>query len=58
MKTKEALQALAEGDILEVLADDPETQHDMPLVLGRTQHHLLEMDERHGEYRFLIEVSS
>lgn len=57
MKTKEALLGLNKGDVLEVLADDPETRFDMPMVLGRTPHHLLEMQEQHGEFRFLIEVN-
>jgi len=57
-KTKEALSTLAVGDVLEVIADDPETAHDMPLVLGRTVHALLSMKEEHGEYRFVIEVKA
>lgn len=58
VKTKEALSTLAVGDVLEVIADDPETAHDMPLVLGRTMHALLSMEEEHGEYRFTIEVKA
>lgn len=57
IKTKQALNELDQGDVLEVIADDPETRHDMPMVLGRTLHELLNVAEEHGEYRFLIEVN-
>ena len=55
-EAKQALSQLANGDILEVVADDPETLHDMPLVLGRTTHQILEVREQAGEYFFVIEV--
>ena len=57
-KTKEALGRLPSGAILEVLADDPETLHDLPLFLGRSQHLLKDVRETNGEYHFLIEVVS
>ena len=31
-KTREALEGLDEGAVLEVLADDPETLHDLSLI--------------------------
>ena len=34
-KTREALDDLEPGAVLEVLADDPETLHDMPMLIGR-----------------------
>ena len=55
-KTKEALARLPAGAVLEVLADDPETLHDLPLFLGRSQHLLKDVHQSNGEYRFLIEV--
>jgi TusA-related sulfurtransferase len=44
--------------VLEVLADDPETLHDLPLFLGRGPHRLAGVEKAEGEFRFLIEVSS
>ena len=44
------------GEVLEVLADDPETLHDMPLLTTRGHHNILSIEENAGELRFLIEV--
>ena len=52
-KTREALD---EGAVLEVLADDPETLQDMPMLIGRGPHRLVQVHEEAGEIRFLIEV--
>jgi TusA-related sulfurtransferase len=57
-KTREALEELAHGDVLEVLADDPETMHDMPLLIGRGPHQLLDVRRQDGEIRFIIEVKA
>jgi tRNA 2-thiouridine synthesizing protein A len=55
-KTRESLEQLEPGAVLQVLADDPETLHDMPLLLGRGPHRLLSIAEQDGEFSFLIEV--
>lgn len=55
-KTRETLERLSAGSVLEVLADDPETLHDMPLLLGRGPHRLLKVETIEGEFKFLIEV--
>ena len=57
-KTRITLEKLETGAILEVVADDPETLHDMPLLLGRTQHRLIDIIQESGEIRYLIEVSA
>ncbi len=57
-KTREALEELNSGNVLEVLADDPETLQDMPLLIGRGPHNLLEVKKEEGEIRFVIEVKS
>jgi TusA-related sulfurtransferase len=44
------------GQVLEVWADDPETLHDMPLLANRGRVEILSVEERAGEYRFLLEV--
>ena len=56
VKTRQTLHKLSNGDVLEVLADDPETLHDMPLLLNRSQHQLLGIINENGEIRFTIEV--
>ena len=55
-EAKQALSTMEVGSVLKVLASDPETLHDIPLMLGRTPHELLSVDSHEGEYAFLIEV--
>ncbi|MCS5533134.1 MAG: sulfurtransferase TusA family protein [Candidatus Poseidoniaceae archaeon] len=53
---KKALQNMKGGDILEVLSDDPETCHDIPLLLMRLNHNLISIEDNAGEHKFIIEV--
>ena len=55
-EAKQALSSMAEGTVLEVLASDPETLHDIPMMIGRTPHHILDVKQSQGEFTFLIEV--
>ena len=56
-EAKKALLTMKSGDVLEVLADDPETLHDMPLLIDRSRSQILSIENHSGEYRFLIEVN-
>ena len=47
---------MAEGSVLEVLASDPETLHDLPMMIERTPHEIVDVKKHEGEFRFLIEV--
>lgn len=55
-ETKKALQNLKKGDVLEVIADDPEALHDIPMLIERLPHRLQIINEDSGEFRFIIEV--
>ena len=55
-EAKKALSNMDAGQILEVLADDPETVYDMPLLTARGKNNILSIEEIAGELRFLIEV--
>lgn len=55
-EAKRALLKMKKGEVLEVWADDPETLHDMPLLMERSSSNLLSVEHLAGEYRFLIEV--
>ena len=55
-EAKQALSSMAEGTVLEVLASDPETLHDIPMMIERTPHHILDVKQSQGEFTFLIEV--
>ena len=53
---RRALEKLARGDVLMVLADDPEPMPDMPILLDRMGHKLVDVVRSAGEFRFIIEV--
>ena len=55
-ETKKALESLSNGDVIGVTSDDPETLHDIPMYLARTEHVLKEVVRDSGEYCFIIEV--
>ena len=55
-EAKQALSSMTEGSVLEVLTSDPETLHDIPMMIERTSHHIVNVKERQGEFTFLIEV--
>lgn len=55
-ETKKALKRLKSGDVLEVIADDPEAVHDISMLIERTQHEMKIIDDQSGEFRFIIEV--
>ncbi|MCY0885322.1 MAG: sulfurtransferase TusA family protein [Firmicutes bacterium] len=55
VRTKKAIDALAVGDTLKVLATDPGSVADFKAWTARTGHKLLAIDEVPGEYHFTIE---
>jgi len=54
-ETRKALQGMADGEILEIIADDPETKHDIPMMVQRIGARLISIDEEMGEIRIIIE---
>jgi TusA-related sulfurtransferase len=54
-ETRKALGAMEIGTTLEVIADDVETKHDIPLLLDRIEAKLISIVEDAGEIRFIIE---
>ena len=55
-KARKALTDLGEGDVLMVIADDPETLHDMHDLVERQGHRLVDVQQSAGEFQFIIEV--
>ena len=55
-QARKALADLIQGDVLMVIADDPETMHDMPILVDRLGHQLVDVLKSAGEFRFIIEV--
>ncbi|TAK33542.1 MAG: sulfurtransferase TusA family protein [Chloroflexota bacterium] len=54
IKTKEAVDKLAAGQVLEVLADDPAAPEDMKAWAKRTGNELLSVESTADGVRFLI----
>ncbi|MDP6742524.1 MAG: GTP cyclohydrolase II [Candidatus Thalassarchaeaceae archaeon] len=54
-ETRKALEGMVDGAILEVIADDPETKHDIPMMVERFGAKLVSLNEDVGEIRFIIE---
>ena len=57
-ETRIALSGLSEGDIIEVICDDRETLRDIPLLCKRLNVSLLSVEEKSGEFSFLIRNSA
>ncbi|MDP6334377.1 MAG: sulfurtransferase TusA family protein [Candidatus Poseidoniaceae archaeon] len=55
-ETKKALKNLKRGDVLEVVADDPEALHDISMLIERMAHTMNIINDQSGEFRFIIEV--
>ncbi len=54
VKIREAIKALAVGEVIEMLADDPASEADMKSWTKRTGHELLETSRNAAVYRFLV----
>jgi tRNA 2-thiouridine synthesizing protein A len=53
-QTREQIDSIAVGDILEVLSDDPAAEEDLKRFAKRTGHELLAFENTDGRLRFLI----
>ena len=53
-QTREAMDGLAVGDTLEVLADDPAAEEDLTRFAKRTGHEVVLVEDRGDHKRFLI----
>jgi len=54
LKTREALKAMAVGQTLEMLSDDPASEADMKSWTARTGHDLLEIEKNGAVFRFIV----
>lgn len=54
LQTRFAVDAMAAGEVLEVLADDPAAEEDIKRFVRRTGHEILALENRDGRLRILI----
>jgi tRNA 2-thiouridine synthesizing protein A len=55
LKTREKMDEIAVGEILEVLADDPAAEPDLKAWAKRTGQEILKVDKTSEGFRFLIQ---
>ena len=53
-QTREQIDKLEIGDVLEVFADDPASKEDLTRFCKRTGHELLKIEEKNDEFQFFI----
>jgi tRNA 2-thiouridine synthesizing protein A len=53
-QTREQIDSIEVGDILEVFSDDPAAEEDLKRFAKRTGHELLAFENKDGKLRFLI----
>ena len=53
-ETRRVLQDSEDGEVIEVICDDPETLHDIPALCDRMGVILEKVEEKDGEFRFFI----
>jgi TusA-related sulfurtransferase len=53
-KTREGIDSIKVGEVLEVLADDPAEEEDITRFVKRTGHELVKFENNEGNLRFLI----
>ncbi|MBE0432896.1 sulfurtransferase TusA family protein [candidate division WOR-3 bacterium] len=54
LQTRLAVDGIAVGEVLEVLADDPAAEEDIKRFARRTGHEIIALEKRDGRLRFLI----
>ncbi|MHA1731443.1 MAG: sulfurtransferase TusA family protein [Promethearchaeota archaeon] len=53
-QTREGIDEIGVGEVLEVLADDPAADEDLHRFVKRTGHELVGFEDNDGVFRFLI----
>ncbi len=53
-KTREGIDSIEVGEVLELLADDPAAEEDITRFVKRTGHELVKLENNEGNLRFLI----
>ena len=54
LKTREVVQGMAVGELLEMLSDDPASEADMKSWSARTGHMLVSIDKHGPVFHFLV----
>jgi len=53
-RTRQEIDKLAVGELLEVIADDPAAEEDIPRLVKRLEQQLVEMRKEKDQFHFII----
>jgi tRNA 2-thiouridine synthesizing protein A len=53
-RTRQEIDKLAVGEVLEVIADDPAAEEDIPRLVKRLEQQLVEMRKEKDQFHFII----
>jgi tRNA 2-thiouridine synthesizing protein A len=53
-RTRQEIDKLAVGEVLEVVADDPAAEEDIPRLVKRLEQQLVEMRKENDQFHFVI----
>jgi tRNA 2-thiouridine synthesizing protein A len=53
-RTRQEIDKLAVGEVLEVIADDPAAEEDIPRLVKRLEQKLVEMRKEKDQFHFII----
>jgi len=53
-RTRQEIDKMVVGEILEVVADDPAAEEDIPRLVKRLEQQLVEMRKENGQFHFVI----
>lgn len=56
-QTREQMDSIEVGEILEVLADDPAAEEDIKRFVKRTGHEIIKFEKKEDHIRFLLKKS-
>jgi tRNA 2-thiouridine synthesizing protein A len=56
-QTRQQLDTMKVGEVLEVLADDPAAEEDISRFVKRTGHEIIKFEKKNDHIRFLIKKS-
>ncbi len=58
IKTKKAMEQINSGEVLKIIATDPNTVNDIPAWVKNSGHRLIKLDQEEGQFKFYVKKES
>lgn len=58
IKTKKAIEQINSGEVLKIIATDPNTVNDIPAWVKNSGHRLIKLDQEEGQFKFYVKKES